>query len=159
MDLSLEKCWVFAKNSKGEIRFGAFLEKYGRIIGFGWNRQSTPKDRNLSLKIFGQKVDYCIHAEEMALINAVLKKINPNGSVLYVAGFLKDESPIRKKKAFFICPRCAKRVLLPFNISVRVPTLSGWQELSPEEAYQISLKFQNSGFWQKIAKNSKRRKK
>jgi hypothetical protein len=149
LDLSLEKCWAIAKQSKSDIRFGAFIEKAGRIIGYGYNHHPTPKERRNAIKIFGKKLDYCIHAEETALIEAIIKNKNLNGSRLYVAGFDKNGKPFRKEKTFFTCKRCAERVLLPFNLIVVVPTKKGWKELTPLKAYKTALQFKNTNFWNK----------
>ena len=151
LDLSLEKCWIFAQNSKSEMRFGAFIEKNGKIIGYGYNHHPTKKERR-NAKHFHRKLDYCIHAEEHALLNALKKIKNLEGAVLYVAGFIKNGIPVKKEKTFFTCERCVKNVLLPFNLPVRVPTVNGWKELSPKKAHDTSLNFKNTGFWGKIAR-------
>lgn len=147
-DLSLEKCWAIAKQSKSDIKFGAFIEKNGRISGFGCNRRATPKDRQIL-----PWLDYCIHAEEAALKMALERKEDISGAILYVAGFFKDGRPIVKNYGYFTCQRCVKRVLIPFNLPVKVPTLSGWQELTPEEAQSSSLKFSGKNYWWNLVKN------
>lgn len=153
MNLNMEKCLTIAKQSKADIRFGAFVEKNGQIIGSGYNHIPTQKERNIAPRVLGQKLDYCIHAEEAALMAAVEKVKDLSGAVLYVLGF-QNNAPIIRNKPFFTCKRCAERVLLRYDLPVRVCTMSGWKELTPQEAHAISLKFKNKGFWQNIAKNN-----
>ena len=146
LDLSLEKCWVFAQKSKAEIRFGAFIEKNGQVLGFGWNRRSTEDERRF------YHVDYCTHAEEAALFMALARGANLNGPALYISGFLKNGKPFLRPRKYFTCRRCANRVLIPHGLPVKVRTKSGWQELSSAEALRSSLKFLKKGFWIKLAK-------
>lgn len=154
MDLSLEKSFAIAESSKSVIRFGSFIEKNGLTLGYGCNRHPTVQDR-----LYLKGIDYCVHAEEAALIMALKKGANLSNAVLYVAGFLKNGSPVIKKKPSFTCERCAKRVLLAYNLPVRVPTYRGWQELSPSEAYDSSLKFKNfTNYWWGLAKCKNARK-
>jgi len=155
MDPISKKCFMFAINSKSDVmRFGAFVEKNGEIIGGGCNRRPTKEERKQASKILGANLDYCIHAEETAAISAYKNTRDLSGAILYVLGFSKDNKPFMRKKPFFTCPRCAKRVLLRFNLPVRVRTVHGWKQLSPRKAYQISLNFKNSRFWEKTAKQS-----
>ena len=141
---------MFAQNSKADIRFGAFIEKDERILGYGWCRRSKKRERQK------YRVDYCVHAEEAALFMALESGKRLVGSTLYVAGFLKHDRPFFKKSAYFTCRRCARRVLIPHNIPVHVPTKSGWQGLTPDEAMISSQKFFKKGFWGKVAKGKHR---
>jgi len=151
MDLYLEKCLKLAQNSKANVRFGSFIEKNGEILGCGWNRISYLYERKL------YRVDYCTHAEEAALFKALVTFKNFEGAILYVSGFLKNGDPFLRDKAYFTCRRCAGKVLLPFDLPVKVLTKSGWHKLNPEEAYDCSIKFFKQGFWGNVAKNGSTR--
>lgn len=158
MDEQLKKCWEFARKSKADIRFGAFIEKNGKILGFGRCRLSTKKDRQkIRSDAEGRlyRLDYCVHAEEDAYFRALESGKNLRGAVLYVAGFLKSGEPYLRPRVYFTCRRCAKRVLLHGNLAVMVPTKFGWEKLSPTEALKSSEIFFKKGFWIKLAKQQK----
>jgi len=161
-DSHLEKCRSFARKSKADVRFGAFIEKNGKIIGFGRCRLSTKKERQISrIDSAGRRyrLDYCLHAEEDAYFKALSSRENLSGAVLYVAGFLKNGKPFLRPRAYFTCRRCATRVLLRGDLPVRIPTKSGWQELSPREAFKTSLSFFKKGFWGSVAKRRQKQSK
>jgi len=94
-----------ALNSKSQrARFGALVvAPDGRVIGEGWNRQSTKAERQLV------RVGIILHAEQAALAQALANGESVEGARVYAVGASKDGlSYARKKKAGFACPVCAR---------------------------------------------------
>ncbi len=139
-----------AVKSKADVGFGAVLVKNGRIIGRGWNRLSTFRERAMLTH-----VDYAIHAEQACVFDAMQKLIPLHGSRIYVLGIVrtgpqKGKLTTRRQK-IFVCRDCPPSVLLRFNIPVYIPHVKGWTRLSPEKAMETAKKFHKNGYWKKIA--------
>lgn len=146
-------CLELAEKSKGALGFGALLVKDGKILGRGWNHRPEPKERGIVTH-----VDYAIHAEQAAYVDARLQGISADkliGSTIYVLGkALKGKNrgklTIGDRKVF-ICKKCPVSVLIPHNISVHIPHYEGWCRLSPEEALQTTKEC-GEGYWKKFIK-------
>lgn len=124
------------------MRFGALLvDRRGKIIGRGWNRRAQKEERERL-----PWLDYAIHAEEAAYLDSLNSKKKPN--CLYVAGFSNKGVPMVREVPFFACVRCAKNILIPHEIPVRVLTESGWQLVDPRRALETSEEVYRKGFWE-----------
>lgn len=144
-------CLKEAQKSKGQIGFGAVLVKNGKIIGRGWNRHSISKERKLH-----SHVDYAIHAEQACIIEALENKVDITGCEIYVLGIVllghaKGKLTTRTKRVF-VCKKCPPSVLIPYNISVNIPYISGWVKLNPEDAMKTATELCGKGYWEKFAK-------
>lgn len=142
------KCLILAEKSRAAVRFGAILVKSGRVLGRGWNRRSTGKERadpNIP------HVDYCIHAEQAAVSDALTRHKNIQGSTIYVLGRNVKGALAINKGNVFICNKCPK-VLKRYQLTVHVPTPNGWFELDMNEAEQTGKLYQNQGYWKAFAK-------
>ena len=150
-DNFLHECLSLAKNCKSNIGFGAILVKNGIIIGKGRNRRSTIEDRLLL-----SHVDYAIHAEQAAIVDALQKGNDVYGADVFVAGIIlkgknKGKISFRTIPEFGCrkCPHSFKR----FNIYVNIPKINGnWFRLSPEEAMETGEKFHGKGIWNAFVK-------
>lgn len=147
------ECLELSQRSKSALGFGAVLVKEGQILGQGWNRRSTPEERKLLTH-----VDYAIHAEQAALIDALSQGWEIKGSEIYVLGMILL-GPMRgrltvREKPVFICKRCPPS-LLRFAIFVNVPQIRGWVRLSPEQALQTSQKLCGNGYWERFIRSGK----
>jgi len=155
-------CLEYAVQCKTDVGFGAVLVKDGEIIGYGRNRQATKEERK-----FLKGVDYAVHAEEACIID-VLRKTgcfdkNQNerskvldGAEIFVLGLalrgpLKGRLTSRRDRVF-VCVRCTRNVLIPFNVPVNIPRFSGWAQLTPQEAVVTSKRLCGNGYWKKFTK-------
>ena len=144
-----KECLIEAEKSKGRIGFGALLVKNNDVLGRGWNHRPRPEERGIITH-----VDYAIHAEQAAFVDAVLKgmrKKELEGSQIYVLGRVlqgpkRGKLTTRRGKAF-ICKKCPRSVFVPFKISVWIPHTTGWLLLSPEEAIKTAGNVCGNGYW------------
>lgn len=142
-------CLHEAIKSKGNIGFGAILLKDGEIIGRGWNRRSIKRERKLL-----SHVDYGIHAEQACVVDALRRGVDIRHSIIYVLG-IALRGPHRgklttRRKRVLVCKKCPPSILLRFNISVMIPHISGWVELSPENALQTAEELCGDSYWKKF---------
>jgi hypothetical protein len=140
-----KRCLKLAQNCKSDIGFGAVLVKNGRVIGEGWNRWATDYDRSKM-----RYVDYAIHAEQACILNAMDKGFKPSGGQVYVLGIAlkgknKGKLTTREEKVF-ICKKCP-HTLETFGVTVNIPHVSGWMNMTPDEAMITGKKFFGQGFW------------
>jgi hypothetical protein len=144
-------CLEQAKGGKSDVCFGAVLVKNDRILGRGRNRRATKTDRrNMSY------VDYGIHAEQAAILDAIKRGHDPCDGTIYVLGFAnggpnKGKLTTRDKK-IFICRKCP-HALLQYNIDVCIPYVLGWERLTPKEAAFTGQQFSKDGYWKKFVSN------
>jgi hypothetical protein len=75
-------CLEQARRGKSDVCFGSVLVKNNKIIGKGWNRRATEQDRKRL-----SHVDYAIHAEQAAILDAIDNGYNPKNGTIYVLGF------------------------------------------------------------------------
>lgn len=141
------RCLTLAAQSKSRMKFGAVLVKSGKVIGTGWNRLSTLKERKLL-----SHVDYAIHAEQAAIAYALLNGRNIKDSEIFVLGFVaKDPRKLSQRaKQVFICKKCPHS-FLRFGIAVNIPHISGWIRLTAEEAARTASVVCGKGYWTKFA--------
>ena len=142
------RCLELAKLSKAKVGFGAvLLNNNDIVVGEGRNRRSRIGEND----ILGGGVDYAVHAEQAALLDAIEKEANVIGGKLYVIGVvlrgpqkgLVSVRPSAKDK-YFSCVRCAK-TLNRFNVSVCIPLPNGWHQLSPANTLRSAQKFKKLG--------------
>lgn len=144
-------CMEEANKGKGRLSFGAVLIKDGKIIGRGRNRLTNSEERRLL-----SHVDYAIHAEQAAIVQALNSGIDPTDSELYVLGKIltgknKGTLTTRNKKEFG-CTKCPP-TFIRFNITVNIPHIElGWLALTPEEAMLTGKNFVGKGTWSKFVR-------
>jgi len=132
-------CLNLAECSKSDMKFGSVLVKDGIVLGKGWNRLSTAEERRVLTH-----VDYAVHAEQGAIIEAICSQIDISGSEIYVLGRNKNKQLTTVDTKLFTCKRCAVS-LVKLNISVNIPYVEGWLNLTPTEAYQSACN--SHGYW------------
>lgn len=153
-------CLELAAQCKTEVGFGAVLVKNGRILGRGRNRLATDRERKLI-----KGLDYGSHAEESCVIDA-LKTLNAFkndiehmrnvlvGSQIFVLGLaLRGRNKGRlttRRGRVFICKKCPRTVLVPFQIPVNIPHVNGWTRLEPDEAVHTARRLCGKGYWKKF---------
>jgi hypothetical protein len=149
-DIYGSMCLELSTNSKSSLGFGAILvSKNGAIIGKGWNRRSTKEEREIM-----HYVDYGIHAEQAAIVDAILSNLYVLGAQIYVLGQVltgpnKNLLTIKDEKVF-ICTKCP-HAFIQYNISVNIPHKDGWLNMNPEEATESGKKFYGQHYWYKFA--------
>lgn len=146
------RCIDLTYSGKANVVFGAIFVKSGRVYGSGWNRRSRKSDTLWGVP----HIDYCVHAEQAALIDAMKKGIKPTDGEIYVIGRIKssNEITVRRGQPCFICKRCVK-MLDKWQISVNIPHRSGWYKLSPQQAITTAELYHKDGFWERFAKDSR----
>lgn len=141
-------CLHLARQSKAKAGFGAVLfNANGKVMGRGRNRRS----RTGEYELLGGGVDYAVHAEQAAVINALQNGFEVAGAKLYVIGrVMRGEKkgflsvrPSAKDK-YFSCVRCAK-MMEEFSINVFIPMPDGWQKLSPQGALATAQELREKG--------------
>lgn len=130
------------------MKFGAILLKAGKIIGRGNNRLSTKEERARM-----RYVDYAIHAEQAAILDAIDNGYNPQGGTIYILGEVgkgvyKGKLSTRDNPVFG-CKKCPNAPI-DYNVSINIPTLQGWKRLSPEQAKETAKGIQ--GIWTNLVK-------
>ena len=143
------ECIKLAQRSGADVGFGAILMKNGRILGRGWNRRSTPEERAAL-----SHVDYAIHAEQAAVLDALSRNHNVEESIIFVLGVAlrgpeKGKLTVRDEITF-ICRKCPPSVLIPYNISVCIPHTDGWAKLNPNEALATGQELGHTGHWKRF---------
>jgi len=125
-----------AKSRSGQV-YGAILEKNDRIIGLGRNSLVTKTGPK---RVFRQ--GYANHAEGEAINNALLNLEDISGSILYVAGCFRDgQLLIYDKTPLFTCTKCV-RLFEEYDLkSIKVPTISGWAELTIDNVINLAPNF------------------
>ena len=140
-----KECLNLAAMSKSNMKFGAIVVRDAQIIGKGWNRLATKEDRGII-----PHVDYCIHSEQAAILDAILRDEPLINAKVYVLGYGARNGILSTREGkYFTCKRCSKS-LVKFDLPVMIPTPTGWVELSPEEATE-SAKY-HKGYWQEHIK-------
>ena len=160
-----KRCLELAKNSDCEKRkFGCViaLEEYGimapgepdiiSVWGDGYNHKVCGLENfncceeraNIAS---GTRTEYCgaIHAEMMALQDALKRTSDVSNLTLYVAGLNGDGAPFDNSKGFYCLP-CAKELV---NAGVKkialasadTPKTGEWVHVTMEEALRTSLEF------------------
>lgn len=144
------ECLKLAKQCKTGVGFGAVLVRDGKILGKGRNRWATNKDRKRL-----SHVDYAIHAEQSAILDAIDNGYEPNGDQIYVLGIAlrgkKKGTLTVRQVPTFICSKCPPS-LLRYNLSVNIPYYKGWYNLTAEEAMTTGKETANKGYWVEFAK-------
>lgn len=140
----LDKCKELASNSNCKfVHFGAVIvdEYQNRIVGMGWNEALSPelcclKD-NLKGKVVGRNPGVCsaIHAEQMAIIDAIQSVHVLDDCVLYVAGWYPDGTPFSKGQNSFACTLCARWI--KYTDIKKVVTVK--REYTPDEALKGAI--------------------
>jgi hypothetical protein len=100
-------------------------------------------------------VDYAIHAEQAAILDAIDNGYNPKNGTIYVLGFAnsgpnKGKLTTRTQK-IFVCRKCPHALKL-YNINVCIPHIKGWTKLTPEQATQTGDKYSKNGYWKNFVK-------
>ena len=121
--------------------YGSFLEKDNKIFGLG---------RNTSVKIEGPtrlfRQGWSNHAEGESINNALMNMDIVKGSTLYVAGCFTDgQLLIYDKTPEFTCTKCVNLFSKYELHSIKVPSLSGWKEMTIEDAINSAQKFKAEG--------------
>lgn len=140
------ECLKLASNSKGGVRFGAVLVKGNRILGRGWNRLATKEERAVL-----SHVDYCVHAEQAAILDALSRGHKIIGSKIFVLGTNKLGDLTVKKDKVFICKKCPHN-LREYNITVNVSHIKGWFELTADQAAKTAIPYYGKGYWDNFAR-------
>lgn len=143
-------CLEQAENGRSDVCFGSVLVKHDRILGRGWNRRATQEDRNRLTH-----VDYAIHAEQAAILDAIDRGHNPTGGTIYVLGFArtgpnKGQLTTRTQK-IFVCRKCP-HTLKRYNVNVCIPHIRGWSMLTPEQAARTGEQYSKDGYWKRFVK-------
>lgn len=117
--------------------YGSFLEKDNNIFGLGRN---TPVKIAGPRRLFRQ--GWSNHAEGESINNALMNMDIIKGSTLYIAGCFSDgQLLIYDKSPEFTCTKCVKLFDKYDLQSIKVPTLSGWKEMTIEDAINSAQKF------------------
>lgn len=143
-----KECLKLAQNCKSPVKFGAVLVKNGRILGRGWNRLSTKLERSQM-----SHVDYCIHAEQAAILDANSRHKNLCGGTIFVLGMNKNRILTTRTERVFVCRKCPV-AFKNFELSVHIPHIRGWHEMSAEEAMKTGRELWGNGYWNKFAARS-----
>lgn len=151
MDKYFEECLNLATNCKSNLGFGSVLVSGGHIIGWGWNRRSTPDDRSMLTH-----VDYAVHAEQACIIDALKNGYDINNSDVYVAGMIlvgsNKGTHTSRSIPSYGCIKCP-HAFIKYNLHVNVPRVGGgWFRLSPQDAMDTGLDFYGKGNWEKFVK-------
>jgi hypothetical protein len=148
-DRYAKACLSEAEKGRSPMRFGSVLVKGNSIIGRGRNRLA-----NAQLREKMKYVDYCIHAEQDAILDALNKGIDPSGARCYVFGYVASGkykgTYTTRETPVFGCKRCP-HTLEKYNVSVVIPHVDGWVKLSPKEAKETANGI--SGIWTNLIKN------
>jgi hypothetical protein len=144
-DAIVYRGWQLARCSKSQrARFGALVvDRNGRIIGEGWNRQSTKIERRLL------GVGIIIHAEQVAVAQA-LRKVGGSleGARVYAVGISKDAALYAKKiQPAFACKICA-RTLERFRVAVMSSSARGFHEIPWDKVKEVAEHNQGRKWWQ-----------
>lgn len=139
------ECLELASLCRSDIGFGAVLVKAGQIIGMGYNRRSTLLDRLLLTH-----VDYATHAEQAAIINAIVNNNDPHGAALYVLGVVlhgrnRGKLTVRGDRVF-VCTKCP-HTFERFDITVHIPHVGGWMRMDAHEAMLTGKLLHGHGYW------------
>jgi hypothetical protein len=150
-DRYAKECLVLAKQCKTDVGFGAVFVKNNQILGRGRNRWATAEDRAII-----PRTDYAIHAEQSAILDAILKGHDVRNGHVYVLGMCllgqnKGKLTTRTER-IFVCSKCP-HVFMQYNISVHIPHVTGWMKLSAKEALEIGTKVANKGYWGNFVSN------
>lgn len=136
-------------------RYGSCLVKDGHIIGMGWNRAIAHPNFRLERTI---RMGYANHSEIEAMDCAPRKRFDLQGADVYCSGyfpFSQDRFPFTntffiKRGAFFTCIRCPP-YMTKFGVeNIYVPTLTGWQGLSIEDALKDARKYTNGTYENRV---------
>lgn len=146
-------CLHQASHCKGDIGFGAVLVKDGQIIGVGRNRRSRLMDRMLLTH-----VDYAVHAEQAAIIDAITMNHDPHGGKVYVLGMVlrgsnKGSLTVRDTR-IFVCTKCP-HTFERFGITVFIPHQYGWMSMTAAEAMTTGKALRGLGYWNSFVKETK----
>ena len=141
-------CLERAEQCKTDVGFGAVLVQHRRIIGTGRNRLATQADRNLI-----PRTDYCIHAEQDAIADALRHGYDVQDTQVYVLGIClhgknKGNLTVRTED-IFICKKCP-HVFIKYNITVNIPHVNGWHPIEPHRALEIGRKLADKGYWKEF---------
>jgi hypothetical protein len=149
-----QECLKLVDQCRAEVGFGAVLIKKGTtdtIIGRGRNRRSTAEDRRILTH-----VDYAIHAEQDCVLQALKSGYDVSGGAVYVLGkslMGKEKGKLTTRdQPVFICHKCP-HTFLRYNLSVFIPHIMGWMELTAKEALKSGLSFYHKGYWKKFVKS------
>lgn len=141
-------CLELAKQCKTDVGFGAVLVKNNEIIGTGRNRLATERDRKMLTH-----VDYAIHSEQAAIVDALNKGYDVTGCYVYVLGICligKNKGTLTTRtEPIFICSKCP-HTFIRYNITVHIPHINGWLAISPNESLRIGKELSNKGYWKKF---------
>lgn len=141
-------CLAMAKQCRTDVGFGAVLVANNRIIGQGRNRLATDEDRAML-----SHVDYAIHAEQDAILDAIRNGWYINGSNIYVLGIClagKNKGRLTTRtEHVFICRKCP-HAFIRYNTTINIPHVDGWYPISPEKSLEIGIKLSNKGYWKEF---------
>lgn len=140
-----KECLKLSANCKADMKFGAVLVRNGKIVGRGWNKRSTAEERSRV-----SHTDYAIHAEQLCILDALKKKKGVSGGKVYVLGISKFGNLSVREGKQFTCYKCP-HIMKKYGITVMIPTVSGWTELTADEALQSSK--EHKYFWTNFVKN------
>jgi hypothetical protein len=51
-----------------------------------------------------------------------------------------------RTEKIFVCSKCP-HTFIKYNVSVNIPHVNGWINISPEESLEIGKKVANKGYW------------
>lgn len=147
-------CLNMAEQCKTDVGFGAVLVKhfnilnFETIIGIGRNRRSNFNDR-----YYISHVDYAIHAEQAAIMDAITHGYDPTNGRVYILGKClhgknKGKFTIRTEDVF-ICRKCP-HTFIKYNITVMIPHVEGWHPIEPQKALEIGTRLAQKGYWKEF---------
>lgn len=142
-------CLEMAQQCKTDVGFGAVLVRSdGVILGRGRNRLATNMDR-----MFLTHVDYAIHAEQDAIVNAIRSTYSVYDTSVYVLGMCltgKNKGKLTTRtEDIFVCRKCP-HAFIKYNIKVFIPHVEGWHSIEPYKALEIGNKLAQKGYWKEF---------
>jgi hypothetical protein len=138
-------CLTWAQQCKTDVGFGAVLVKGRKIIGQGRNRLATDENRAML-----SHVDYAIHSEQAAIVDAIKNGWDVNNGKVYVLGVClagKNKGRLTTRtEPIFVCRKCP-HTFIRYNITVNIPHVDGWCAIAPEKSLEIGRRLANKGYW------------
>lgn len=138
-------CLEQAQQGRTNVGFGAVCVVGGVVAGVGRNRRATADDRARLTH-----VDYAIHGEQAAILDAIDNGYDVTGADVYVLGQVlsgKNKGALTTRTvAQFGCKKCP-HTFVRYGITIHVPHVDGWLALSPEDAMRTGKEFSGDYKW------------